>query len=413
MAILDLKTIPHTLVIGGNVQAWDAQLDDIAALDVTQNNNFIVSDGANWTQETAAQAIATLLPVTDSQPIIAGSADATKLIRFEVDGLTTGTTRVLTPPDADINISGTNIANIFTEDQMIATTSDEFTGIKFQTDYHASGTSSRIFFDEYPPRPKVYGFSLVYAGNANPTFDGTEFTLTANTLYLLRHDNDETGATALSWDRDTGIMTYGTPITVPDSITLSGSGGAFASGEERFFVGASGLMGICARGTLQVFIDSNNNDVSEFAIYGNGETNKIFAITDTGALTNVLEDAATNTITNVVTIGHNTTGTAANSFGAGLVVQGESSTTADQGMGRLTYIWTTATHATRKARGTLTAYDTAERTCIQWEASGSAAMCGFFGTAPVTQRAKADYNNWAAFGDVVDALVALGLFDTA
>ena len=40
---------------------------------------------------------------------------------------------------------------------------------------------------------------------------------------------------------------------------------------------------------------------------------------------------------------------------------------------------------------------------------------GFFGVAaaPVTVRAKADYNNWAAFGDVVDALVALGLFDAA
>ena len=40
---------------------------------------------------------------------------------------------------------------------------------------------------------------------------------------------------------------------------------------------------------------------------------------------------------------------------------------------------------------------------------------GFFSVAaaPVTQRAKADYNNWAAFGDVVNALVALGLFDAA
>lgn len=38
---------------------------------------------------------------------------------------------------------------------------------------------------------------------------------------------------------------------------------------------------------------------------------------------------------------------------------------------------------------------------------------GFYGTAPVSQRLKADYNNWAAVSDVVDALVALGLFDQA
>jgi len=46
---------------------------------------------------------------------------------------------------------------------------------------------------------------------------------------------------------------------------------------------------------------------------------------------------------------------------------------------------------------------------------GSAAnqKLGFYGTAPTAQIAKADYNNWTDFGDVVDALVALGLFDAA
>ena len=38
---------------------------------------------------------------------------------------------------------------------------------------------------------------------------------------------------------------------------------------------------------------------------------------------------------------------------------------------------------------------------------------GFYGTVPVTQRLKADYGNWAALNNVVDALVALGLFDQA
>jgi hypothetical protein len=38
---------------------------------------------------------------------------------------------------------------------------------------------------------------------------------------------------------------------------------------------------------------------------------------------------------------------------------------------------------------------------------------GFFGAGPIVQLAKADYNNWAAFTDVVDALVAIGLFDAA
>lgn len=40
-------------------------------------------------------------PLKDTFPIVAGSADPTKKVRFEVDGLTTATTRVLTAPDSD------------------------------------------------------------------------------------------------------------------------------------------------------------------------------------------------------------------------------------------------------------------------------------------------------------------------
>lgn len=40
-------------------------------------------------------------PMIDTDPIVVGSADGTKKIRFEVDGLTTGTTRVLTVADLD------------------------------------------------------------------------------------------------------------------------------------------------------------------------------------------------------------------------------------------------------------------------------------------------------------------------
>lgn len=40
-------------------------------------------------------------PVSDTTSIVEGSSDGTKEIRFEVDGLTTGTIRVITPPDAN------------------------------------------------------------------------------------------------------------------------------------------------------------------------------------------------------------------------------------------------------------------------------------------------------------------------
>ena len=43
-------------------------------------------------------------PFADSRPLVVGSADATKKLRFEVDGLTTATTRVATPPNRNFNI---------------------------------------------------------------------------------------------------------------------------------------------------------------------------------------------------------------------------------------------------------------------------------------------------------------------
>ncbi len=44
-------------------------------------------------------------PFIDTTAIVSGSSDATKLLRFEVDGFTTGTTRVLTPPNYDGTIA--------------------------------------------------------------------------------------------------------------------------------------------------------------------------------------------------------------------------------------------------------------------------------------------------------------------
>ena len=56
-------------------------------------------------------------PTSDSNSIVEGSVDDTKEIRFEVDGLTTATVRVITPPDADFTMAGINIAQTFSAAQ--------------------------------------------------------------------------------------------------------------------------------------------------------------------------------------------------------------------------------------------------------------------------------------------------------
>jgi hypothetical protein len=81
-AILDDADAPAQrttlgLAIGTNVQAWDAQLDDIAALAVT-DSNIIVGNGTNWVAESGATA-RTSLGVTIGTDVQAYDADLAAL----------------------------------------------------------------------------------------------------------------------------------------------------------------------------------------------------------------------------------------------------------------------------------------------------------------------------------------------
>ena len=65
-------------------------------------------------------------PFIDTNPMVVGSVDVTKKVRFEVDGLTTATTRVVTMPDADVSL-GALISNTIVDakgDLIVATAAD-------------------------------------------------------------------------------------------------------------------------------------------------------------------------------------------------------------------------------------------------------------------------------------------------
>lgn len=117
-----------------------------------------------------------------------------------------------------------------------------------------------------------------------------------------------------------------------------------------------------------------DNDTSLF--YVDASTDRVgVGTTAPSTKAHVLEsNAATNTVFNMVTLSGRSTGTAAAGFGVGVAVQLESSTTNDQDAGRLTWAWSTATHASRAAVGKLTAYYTStERECITWTADSAGA----------------------------------------
>lgn len=93
-------------------------------------------------------------------------------------------------------------------------------------------------------------------------------------------------------------------------------------------------------GTNDAFgLNLETTGVTRMAITGGASTGGQVTITNVTANTNTVSDG--------ITIQTNSTGTAAASFGGGILFQGESSTTDSQDMVRLSAIWTTATHPSR------------------------------------------------------------------
>lgn len=83
----------------------------------------------------------------------------------------------------------------------------------------------------------------------------------------------------------------------------------------------------------------------------------------------------------------------ANSDGGAIAYQGKDSTTSAVAMGLDQWLWVNATHASRTARRVFSVYDTAAREALRMEASGSAAMLGFFGHAAALQPAAYTVSN--------------------
>ena len=78
--------------------------DQDITLDDAHDTCMLIYDGSNWLASVLNGGGDTL-PVADTQTIVKGSADATKLMRIEVDtNVTTGTTRVLTMADRDLDL---------------------------------------------------------------------------------------------------------------------------------------------------------------------------------------------------------------------------------------------------------------------------------------------------------------------
>ena len=123
----------------------------------------------------------------------------------------------------------------------------------------------------------------------------------------------------------------------------------------------------------------------------------------------ILDSATTNAAIPVQYLQANSTGTVANGFGVQQFFVSETAT-ADtaQTQALISTSWIDATNATRKAKMSLSAYDTAARLGIEIEASGTEAKLGFYGVATIT-RAILATGAGATVDNVITALQNLGL----
>jgi hypothetical protein len=130
-----------------------------------------------------------------------------------------------------------------------------------------------------------------------------------------------------------------------------------------------------------------------------------------GQISATVNDAATNTASTVLTLGHNSTGTPAASFGSVLLFTLESSTTADRNAAAIITRWSTATDASRAGQGQLVAYDaTTLREALRWGTTGSAPTISMYGVAAVArQTVTGSRGGNAALADLLTKLAATGI----
>lgn len=150
----------------------------------------------------------TSLPVADTQTIVSGSSDATKLLRFEVDGFTTGTTRVVTFTNADQTVACIGCTQTFTAANTFSSTVslNATTNVGGTVTVGAGGAADNGIVELTASTPDTGGLVTgttsnhwVIAERADASFDFAHALTTHPTLFVHSTNQSTTEFTGYSY----------------------------------------------------------------------------------------------------------------------------------------------------------------------------------------------------------------------
>lgn len=338
-------------------------------------------------------------PFSDTTVIIQNAADATKQAKFSAASITTGTTRTYTLPDTDdtlVTLAATQTLTNKTVTDASFTIQDNSDNTK-KAQFECSGITTGTTRTYTLPNASTTlgGLSVAQTWTAINTFSAS---CVAN--YGSGAGNTRFGSNAGSGSpsgNQNAIFGHDAVSAVGTAAACTAMGhgvmASLSSGNNNSAFGQAAGDSITT-GTGNTFLGQNsdssvNNAVDSIALGRNATVsgnNQWFI----GAGTTAFID--TTRIKG---------GTGTNRF----EIWGVSSTSTERAMIDMNALWATNTDASRKARGFIHIYDTAAREVVRFETDGTNPMISFFGVSAAAQQASgANLTNNVTSGGTSDII---------
>ena len=215
-------------------------------------------------------------PFSDANTLVKGGTDPTKLLRFEVDGFTTGTTRVLTWPNVDATAAHIGTAAQTFAGRLLMSTSN---GIYFGAE--ATTTNTIKVRTEQTPDTGMFttgstSNAWLIAETADEAFDFAHAATTNPTLFIHSTNQSTT---------EFGLLNYLGAASSRNTVTVDGATTfALTSGYIVLVCTGAETINTITGGTPGAVIHIENSD-SECTIADDDDATAANAIDLTGAAT--------------------------------------------------------------------------------------------------------------------------------